>query len=67
MNTCKLVGLLLLLLCVHTALYAQQARTVRGRVQTVEPGSNENAAITIASIVILANSDSAFHQGNNKR
>ncbi len=41
MNACKLVGLLLLLLWGHTALYAQQVRTVRGRVQTVEAGSNE--------------------------
>ena len=40
MNACKLVGLLLLLLWGHTALYAQQVRTVRGRVQTVEAGSN---------------------------
>ena len=37
MNACKLVGLLLLLLWGHTALYAQQVRTVRGRVQTWKP------------------------------
>ena len=44
MNACKLVGLLLLLLWGHTTLYAQQVRTVRGRVQTVEAGSNEKRA-----------------------
>lgn len=62
MNACKLVGLLLLLLWGHTALYAQQVRTVRGRVQTVEAGSNEKRALPSASIVILAKSDSAFKQ-----
>ena len=63
MNACKLVGLLLLLLWGHTALYAQQVRTVRGRVQTVEAGSNEKRALPSASIVILAKSDSAFIKG----
>ena len=47
MNACKLVGLLLLLLWGHTALYAQQVRTVRGRVQTVEAGSNEKRALKV--------------------
>ena len=50
MNACKLVGLLLLLLWGHTTLYAQQVRTVRGRVQTVEAGSNEKRALPSASI-----------------
>ena len=63
MNACKLVGLLLLLLWGHTALYAQQVRTVRGRVQTVEAGSNEKRALPSASIVILAKSGSAFIKG----
>ena len=63
MNACKLVGLLLLLLWGHTALYAQQVRTVRGRVQTVKAGSNEKRALPSASIVILAKSDSAFING----
>ena len=63
MNACKLVGLLLLLLWGHTTLYAQQVRTVRGRVQTVEAGSNEKRALPSASIVILAKSDSAFIKG----
>lgn len=63
MNACKLVGLLLLLLWGHTALYAQQVRTVRGRVQTVKAGSNEKRALPSASIVILAKSDSAFIKG----
>ena len=50
MNACKLVGLLLLLLWGHTALYAQQVRTVRGRVQTVEAGSNEKREIGRAHV-----------------
>lgn len=66
MNACKLVGLLLLLLWGHTALYAQQVRTVRGRVQTVEAGSNEKRVLPSASIVILAKKRFCLYQGNNK-
>ena len=39
MKICRLGGLLLLLFCMHTTVYAQQVRTVRGRVQMLETGS----------------------------
>jgi len=60
MNACKLVGLLLLLLWGHTALYAQQVRTVRGRVQTVEAG------ITICQHCYFGEKRFCLYQGNNK-
>lgn len=63
MNLYKLVGLLLLLLSVHTVSYAQQARTVRGKVQTVETGGNKNQVLPSASIVVVEKHDSTFVKG----
>lgn len=62
MKLYKLTGLLLLLV-VHVGLYAQQVRTVRGRVQTVEVGSNKKQALPSASIVVMQKSDSTFIKG----
>ena len=62
MKLCKLIGLLLLL-GGHIGLYAQQVRTVRGRVQTVEVGSNKKQALPSASIVVMQKSDSTFIKG----
>ncbi|WP_308745368.1 outer membrane beta-barrel protein [uncultured Bacteroides sp.] len=63
MKTCRLGGLLLLLFCVHTIMYAQQARTVRGRVQMLETGSEKKQPLPSASIVVLEKTDSTFVKG----
>ena len=63
MKTCRLCGLLLLLLCIHTVLYAQQTRTVKGRVQTLEPGSNKRQPLPSASVIVLQKNDSTFIKG----
>ena len=53
----------MLLLCIHTILYAQQTRTVKGRVQTLEPGSNKRQPLPSASVVVLQKNDSTFIKG----
>ena len=63
MNVCKLVGPLLLLLSVHTVSYAQQVRTVRGKVQAMEAGGNKKQPLPSASIVVLEKNDSSFVKG----
>lgn len=63
MKTYRLCGLLLLFLWAHTAVHAQQTRTVKGRVQTVEAGSSEKQALPSASIIILEKKDSTFVKG----
>ena len=63
MKTCRLCGLLLLLLCIHTVLYAQQTRTVKGRVQTLESGSNKRQPLPSASVIVLQKNDSTFIKG----
>ena len=63
MKICRLGGLLLLLFCMHTIVYAQQVRTVRGRVQMLETGSERKQSLPSASIVVLEKMDSAFVKG----
>ena len=63
MNTCRLCGILLFILCVHTISYAQQVRTVRGTVQTIETGNHKKQPLPSASIVILEKKDSTFVKG----
>ena len=63
MKICRLGGLLLLLFCMHTTVYAQQVRTVRGRVQMLETGSERKQSLPSASIVVLEKMDSAFVKG----
>ena len=59
----RTIGLLLLLCCMHTILYAQQTRTVKGRVQTLEAGSDKLQSLPSASIVVLQKEDSTFVKG----
>ena len=47
----------------HTTVYAQQVRTVRGRVQMLETGSERKQSLPSASIVVLEKMDSAFVKG----
>ena len=47
----------------HTIVYAQQVRTVRGRVQMLETGSERKQSLPSASIVVLEKMDSAFVKG----
>lgn len=63
MKICRLGGLLLLLFCVHAIMYAQQVRTVRGRVQMLETGSEKKQPLPSASIVVLEKADSTFVKG----
>lgn len=63
MKIYKLCGLLLLFLWGHATLHAQQTRTVRGSVQTMEAGSDEKQALPSTSIVILEKDDSTFVKG----
>ena len=63
MKICRLGGLLLLLFCMRTIVYAQQVRTVRGRVQMLETGSERKQSLPSASIVVLEKMDSAFVKG----
>lgn len=63
MKTCRRGGLLFLLFCVHTMMYAQQMRTVKGRVQMLETGSENTQPLPSASIVVLEKTDSAFIKG----
>lgn len=63
MNTCKLVGLFLLLLWTNTTLFAQQVRSAKGSVLTVEGESKTKHPLPSASIVILEEKDSAFVKG----
>ncbi|MBC5605383.1 outer membrane beta-barrel protein [Bacteroides sp. M27] len=59
----RTIGLLLLLCCMHTILYAQQTRTVKGRVQTLEAGSDKLQSLPSASVVVLQKEDSTFVKG----
>lgn len=63
MKTYRLAGLLLLLMGIHSVLYAQQTRTIKGRILTVETGSKEKQPLPSASVVVLSKSDSAFVKG----
>ncbi len=65
MKTYKLGGLLLLwlLLCMHATMHAQQARTVKGRVQMLEAGNDKKQSLPSASIVVLERTDSSFVKG----
>lgn len=64
MRTCsKLPGLFLLLLWMNTALFAQQIRSVKGSVQTLEGGDKTTQLLPSASIIILEGKDSTFVKG----
>ncbi len=63
MKACKLVGLLFLLFVGDITLHAQQVRTVKGRVQTAETGSNKKQALPSASIIVMQKGDSVFIKG----
>lgn len=63
MNVCLLRALLLLLLCTNTPLFAQQVRSVKGSVQTMEGEIKKIQPLTSASIVVMEAKDSTFVKG----
>lgn len=63
METYRTGGLFLILLFTHAFLYAQQARTVKGRIQTLETGSEKKQPLPSASIVVMEKTDSVFIKG----
>ena len=63
MNACRLCGIFLFIFCAHTVSYAQQVRTVRGAVQTIEAGNHKKQPLPSASIVVLEKRDSTFVKG----
>ena len=63
MKTYRLAGLFLFLMGIYSVLYAQQTRTIKGRILTLETGSKEKQPLPSASVVVLSKSDSAFVKG----